>query len=1241
MLFRSQITITPGGTATSIINTFVSNGIVVTNPIINCGSTSYGSYTGNLQAGGIGLSNGGIILTTGSAVGADGPNNSTLFGLEVLGYDYADLQLTSQPGAGTPPPSFDNCRVEFDMTPICSSFNIAFVFGSEEYPEYVTGAYNDGFGIFVSGPNPLGGNYTSYNMARLPNGQLVSIDNVNSNLNNSYYNTNNTEVMQYDGYTDGLTAQLAVIPCSTYHIKIIIADAGDQLWDSGIFLGAGSFACSMPALSITASPTTICAGASTTLTASTAATGGTYLWSPGGATTQSITVNPSTTTTYTCSYTFSSCSVITATTTVTVATITPSFQPIGPYCSGATIPVFSTSSTNGISGTWSPAINNTATTTYTFTPTSGQCATTTTRIITVTPNVTPTFAAVAAICSGATAPVLPTSSTNTPAITGTWSPAVSNTATTTYTFTPTAGQCATTTTRSITVTPTLTPSVSIVASASACTGVAITFTATPTNGGSAPTYQWKLNGTNVGTGLASYTNSSLSNTAIVTVVLTANNTCQTAATATAAITTAPSAAISYTSSPFCKTLTTAQAVSQTGTLGGTYSSTTGLSINASTGAITPSLSTAGTYTVTYTIAASGGCAAAVATASVTITTAPSASISFAGSPFCRTLTSAQSVTRTGTTGGTYSSTTGLSINASTGAITPSASTAGTYIVVYTIAASGGCAAISTTTTVTITTSAAATISYTSSPWCKTITTSRTVTRTGTSGGTYSAIPAGLMISSMSGSIIPSSSAPGTYTVIYTLAASGGCAAVIATATVTITAAPTATIGYINSPFCRTVTTGQYVNQTGTTGGVYSASPSGLSINTNTGAITPSTSTAGTYTVSHTLAASGGCAAVSTTASVTITAAPGAVISYLGSPFCKTLTTGQVVSQTGTTGGTYSSITGLSLNASTGAITPSTSTAGTYTVVYTIAAAGGCASVSTTTTVTITTAPTASISYTASPWCKTITTARTVTRTGSSLGTYSALPSGLMISSMSGSIIPSSSAPGTYTVRYTLAATGGCAAVIATATVTITAAPTATIGYINSPFCNTLTSAQSVSQTGTTGGVYSASPSGLSINTSTGAITPSTSIAGTYTVSYTIAASGGCAAVIKTTSVVITNCLGIIVNNTISEHISPVEIEELALEGSSATLINQAIPMWKVLFDRNPFESTFKLSIENVLSTKLEVQILNSAGLLLSTRYVAIDDLGEAQFGEDLKPGVYFVLVKQRNNRQTLRMIKNY
>jgi len=80
-------------------------------------------------------------------------------------------------------------------------------------------------------------------------------------------------------------------------------------------------------------------------------------------------------------------------------------------------------------------------------------------------------------------------------------------------------------------------------------------------------------------------------------------------------------------------------------------------------------------------------------------------------------------------------------------------------------------------------------------------------------------------------------------------------------------------------------------------------------------------------------------------------------------------------------------------------------------------------------------------------------------------------------------------------------------------------------------------------------------------------------------------------------------------------------------------------MWKVLFDRNPFEGSFKLSIENEISSNLEVQILNSAGVLISTRSLRIEDLRDAQFGEDLTPGVYLVLVKQGNNRQTLRMIK--
>ena len=146
------------------------------------------------------------------------------------------------------------------------------------------------------------------------------------------------------------------------------------------------------------------------------------------------------TTTYTFTPTAGQCATQ-ATLTINVnSNTTPTFDAVAAICSGATLAPLPTTSLNGITGTWAPALDNTATTTYTFTPTAGQCATQATLTINVNSNTTPTFDAVAAICSGATLAPLPTTSLN--GITGTWAPALDNTATTTYTFTPTVGQCA-------------------------------------------------------------------------------------------------------------------------------------------------------------------------------------------------------------------------------------------------------------------------------------------------------------------------------------------------------------------------------------------------------------------------------------------------------------------------------------------------------------------------------------------------------------------------------------------------------------------------------------------------------------------------------------------------------------------------------------------------------------------------------------------------------------------------------
>ena len=135
---------------------------------------------------------------------------------------------------------------------------------------------------------------------------------------------------------------------------------------------------------------------------------------------------------------------------------TPAFTQVAPICVGATLAALPTTSSNGITGVWSPAINNSATTIYMFTPAANQCSNSTSMTIVVNSQLaTPAFTQVAQICAGATLAALPTTSSN--GISGVWSPAINNTATTTYTFTPAAGQCSSAATMTVTVNTIATP----------------------------------------------------------------------------------------------------------------------------------------------------------------------------------------------------------------------------------------------------------------------------------------------------------------------------------------------------------------------------------------------------------------------------------------------------------------------------------------------------------------------------------------------------------------------------------------------------------------------------------------------------------------------------------------------------------------------------------------------------------------------------------------------------------------
>ncbi|MDR0872739.1 MAG: T9SS type B sorting domain-containing protein [Prevotellaceae bacterium] len=257
----------------------------------------------------------------------------------------------------------------------------------------------------------------------------------------------------------------------------------------------------------------------------------------------------------------------------------------------------------------------------------------------------------------------------------------------------------------------------------------------------------------------------------------------------------------------------------------------------------------------------------------------------------------------------------------------------------------------------------------------------------------------------------------------------------------ITAPPTADISYTGISFCTSLTAAQPVALAGTgayAGGIY-RSTTGLSINAVSGAITPSASTASTtpYIVTYTTPASGGCAAVSATTQVTITQLPSVTISY-ATPFCSDGSVQNVsfTNNTGAyTGGTFTSDANLTIDPSTGAITPSSSTTGNHTVTYNIPAAGGCTASPVTTTINITEKPVITDFSYATPFCISETVAQAATLTGTSGGTYSATPAGLSIAA-NGSITPSAGIAGNYTVTYTIAAAAGCAAVTRTTPVQI-------------------------------------------------------------------------------------------------------------------------------------------------------------------------------------------------------------
>lgn len=235
---KAQLLVTGGLTAEEIVEALVGNGVQVSNVNINCPDVAFGTFDGTFSN--IGME-GGILLTSGDINNAPGPNTSGST-TTVNGFP-GDVDLDNLVGD-----TQDACILEFDFIPYSENLTFNYVFGSEEYEEFVGSSFNDVFAFFVSGPNPGGGTYDNFNIALIPGTSTpVSINNVNQDLNSEYYYGNGDgsdpdpdSTVQYDGFTVVLTAEADVIPCQVYHLKIAIADVGDTAYDSGVFLQEGS-----------------------------------------------------------------------------------------------------------------------------------------------------------------------------------------------------------------------------------------------------------------------------------------------------------------------------------------------------------------------------------------------------------------------------------------------------------------------------------------------------------------------------------------------------------------------------------------------------------------------------------------------------------------------------------------------------------------------------------------------------------------------------------------------------------------------------------------------------------------------------------------------------------------------------------------------------------------------------------------------------------------------------------------
>jgi PKD repeat protein len=241
---NAQVVVDNSQTVQSVVeDLFLANGIFVANVVFNGAPANvtneqFASFSDVNQ--GIGIS-GGLLLSTGHALDAapGGPFNYITNEYYNQDQDVLDL-LTNEMNLGSV------ASLEFDFIATGDSLDFQYVFGSDEYPEFVESVFNDHFGFFVSGPG-ISGPYSNngVNIALIPGtNESVGINSLNAVDYSQFYvdNSNYTIPVGFDAFTTVLHASIGQLQVGEiYHVKIIIADVSDSALDSGVFLKGDSF----------------------------------------------------------------------------------------------------------------------------------------------------------------------------------------------------------------------------------------------------------------------------------------------------------------------------------------------------------------------------------------------------------------------------------------------------------------------------------------------------------------------------------------------------------------------------------------------------------------------------------------------------------------------------------------------------------------------------------------------------------------------------------------------------------------------------------------------------------------------------------------------------------------------------------------------------------------------------------------------------------------------------------------